>query len=50
MGEVGACKDLDDNVFSIGSGNKGKVGDLLRTYKEKLALYMGTNYGDNACQ
>ena len=23
MGEVGACKDLDGNVFTIGSGNKG---------------------------
>ena len=49
-GEVGACKDLDGNVFTIGSGNKGKDGDLLRTSKEKLALYIGTNYGDDACQ
>ena len=49
-GEVGACKDLDGNVFTIGSGNKGKDGDLLRTSKEKLALYIGTNYRDNACQ
>jgi hypothetical protein len=37
-------------VFTIGSGNKGKDGDLLRTPKEKLALYIGTNYGDDACQ
>jgi len=42
--EVGACKDLDGNVFTVGSGNKGKDGDLLRTSKEKLALYIGTNY------
>ena len=49
-GEVGACKDLDGNVFTIGTGNKGKDGDLLRTSKEKLALYIGTNYGDDACQ
>ncbi len=49
-GEVGACKDLKGNVFSIGSGNKGKDGDMLRTSKEKLALYIGTNYGDDACQ
>ena len=48
--EVGACKDLEQNVFTIGSGNKGKDGDLLRTSKEKLALYIGTNYGDDACQ
>ena len=49
-GEVGACKDLEGNVFTIGSGNKGKDGDMLCTSKEKLALYIGTNYGDDACQ
>jgi hypothetical protein len=27
-GEVGACKDLKENVFTIGSGNKGKDGDM----------------------
>jgi hypothetical protein len=49
-GKVGACKDLEQNVFTIGSGNKGKDDDLLRTPNEKLALYIGTNYGDDACQ
>ena len=49
-GEVRACKDLEGNVFAIGSVNKGKDGDMLRTSKEKLALYIGTNYGDDACQ
>jgi hypothetical protein len=36
--EIGACKDLEGNAFTIGSGNKGKDGDMLLTYKEKLAL------------
>ncbi len=49
-GEVRACKDFEGNVFTIGSGNKGKDGDMLHTSKEKLALYIGTNYGDDACQ
>ncbi len=49
-GEVGACKDLKKNFFTIRSGNKGKDGDMLRTSKEKLALYIGTNYGVDACQ
>ena len=48
--EVGACEDLEENVFNIGSGNKGKDGDMLRTSKEKLALYIGTNFGDDACK
>jgi hypothetical protein len=49
-GEIGACKDLEGNVFTIGSGNKGKDGDMSGTSKEKLALYIGTTYGDDACQ
>jgi hypothetical protein len=49
-GEVGACKDLKGNDFTIGSGNKGKDGNLSHTSKEKLALYIGTNYGDDTCQ
>ena len=49
-GEVGACKDLEGNVFTIGSGNKGKDGDMLHSSKDKLALYIGTTYGDYACQ
>jgi hypothetical protein len=49
-GEFGACKDLKRNFFTIGSVNKGRDGDMLRTAKEKLALYIGTNYGDDACQ
>jgi hypothetical protein len=49
-GEVSACKDLEQNVFTIGSGNKEKDGDLLCTSKEKLVLYIGTNYRDDACQ
>ena len=48
-GEVGACKDLKGNVFTIGSGNKGKDGDMLCTSKGKLAL-IGTNFRDYACQ
>jgi hypothetical protein len=49
-GEVGACKDLEGNLFTTRSGNKGKYGDVLCTSKEKLALYIGTTYGDDACQ
>ena len=37
-------------MFTIGSGNKGKDGNMLRISKEKLALYIGTNFGDDACQ
>jgi hypothetical protein len=48
--EQGACKDLEGHIFTIGSGNKGKDGDMLRTSKEKMATYIGTKYGDDAAQ
>jgi hypothetical protein len=48
--DVVCSNDLKGNVFTIGSGNKGKDGDMLRTSKEKLALCIVTNFGDDACQ
>ena len=48
--EVGACKELEGHIFTIGSGNKGKDGDMLRTSMEKMATYIGTKYGDDAAQ
>ena len=48
--EVGACKDLEGHIFTIGSANKGKDGDMLRTSMEKMATYIGTKYGDEAAQ
>ncbi len=48
--EQGACKDLECHIFTIGSGNKGKDGDMLCTSKEKMATYIGTKYGDDAAQ
>jgi hypothetical protein len=48
--EVGACKDLVGHIFTIGSGNKGKDGDMLRTSMEKMAMYIGMKYGNEAAQ
>jgi hypothetical protein len=42
--EVGACKDLKGHIFTIGSGNKGKDGEMLRTSMEKMATYIGMKY------
>ena len=46
--EVGACKDLEGLIFFIGSGKKGKDGDMLRTSMEKMATYIGTKYSNEA--
>ncbi len=48
--EQGACKDLKGHILTIGSGNKGKDGEMLRTSKEKMATYIGTKFGDDAAQ
>jgi hypothetical protein len=48
--EVGACKDLEGHIFTIGSGNKGKDGDMLCTSMEKMAMYIGMKYGNKAAQ
>ncbi len=48
--EVGACKDLKEHIFTIGSGNKGKDGDMLRTSMEKMATDIGTKYSNEAAQ
>jgi hypothetical protein len=48
--ELGACKDLDGHIFNIGLGNKGKDGNMLCTYMEKMATYIGTKYGDDVAQ
>jgi hypothetical protein len=48
--EVGACKDLKGHISTIGSGNKGKDGDMLCTSMEKMAAYIGTKYSNKAAQ
>ena len=41
---------MEGHIFTIGSGNKGKDGDMLRTSMEKMATYIGTKFGDEAAQ
>jgi hypothetical protein len=48
--EVAACKELEGHIFTIGSGNKGKDDDMLRTSMEKMGTYIGTKFGDEATQ
>ena len=48
--EVGACKDLKGHIFTIGSDNKGKDGDMLCISMKKMATYIGMNYGNKAAQ
>ncbi len=47
--KLGACKDLEGHIFTIGLGNEGKDEDMQKS-KQKMATYIGTKYGDNAAQ
>jgi hypothetical protein len=46
-GETGACADLGSHVFTVSSGNKARDGDTLRTTKEAMVTYIGTNFGED---
>jgi hypothetical protein len=48
--ELGACKDLKGHIFTIGTGNKGKDGDMHCMSKVQIATYIGTKYGDDVAQ
>jgi hypothetical protein len=37
-------------MFTIGSSNKGKDGDMPRTSMEKMAMYIGMKYGNETTQ
>ena len=46
-GKVGACAALGNHIFTISSGNKARDGDTLRTTKEAMITYIGTQYGED---
>jgi len=46
-GEVGACAALGNHIFTISLGNKARDGDTLRTTKEAMITYIGTQYGED---
>ena len=43
--KIGACAKLGGNIFTISSGNKARDGNMLRTTKEAMVLYINTHYG-----
>jgi len=45
-GEVGACAELTNNVFTLTANNKAKDGDQLRKTKDAMSLYIGRIYGE----
>ena len=45
-GEVGACVELGNNIFTLGVNSKSKDGDKLRKTSKAVAIYIGRHFGD----
>ena len=45
-GEVGACVELGNNIFTLGVNSKSKDGDKLRKTGKAVAIYIGRHFGD----
>ena len=49
-GEVGACAELGNNMFTLGKDSKAKDADQFRKTSEAMALYIGTKYGEESAR
>ena len=47
-GEVGACVELGNNIFTLGVNSKSKDGDKLRKTSKAVAMYIGRHFGFGA--
>ena len=47
-GEVGACVELGNNIFTLGVNSKSKDGDMLRKTSKAVAMYIGRHFGFGA--
>jgi len=45
-GEVGACVELGNNIFTLGVNSKSKDGDKLRKTSKAVAIYIRRHFGD----
>ena len=43
-GEVGACAELGNNIYTVGVNSKSKDGDKLRKTSKAVAIYIGDIY------
>ena len=45
-GEVGACAELMNNIYTLGINSKSKDGDKLRKTSKSVAIYIGRHFGE----
>ena len=50
LGELGACKDIQDKMFVLSVNNKAKDGDVFRKTLEAIVTYVGSHFGENVAK
>jgi len=50
MGELGACKDMEDKMFVLSVNNKAKDGDVFCKTLEAIVTHVGSHFGENVAK
>jgi hypothetical protein len=50
LGELGACKDMEEKMFALSVNNKAKDGDVFRKTLEAIVTYNGSHFGENVAK
>ena len=47
LGELGACKDMEDKMFVLSVNNKAKDGDVFRKTLDAIVTHVSSHFGEN---
>ncbi len=50
LGELGACKDLEEKMFILSVNDKAKEGDVFWKMLEAVFTYVGSHFGENVAK
>ena len=50
LGELGACKDLENKMFILSVSQKAKDGDVFRKTLEAVVTFVGSHFGENVAK
>jgi hypothetical protein len=50
LGQLGACKDMEDKMFVLSVNSKAKDGDVFCKTLEAIVTYVGSHFGENVAK
>jgi hypothetical protein len=50
LGELGACKDLEEKIFILRVSNKAKDGNVFWKTLEAVVTYVSSHFGENVAK